>query len=163
VKQPIGNQSEVESLGFNLDEHLPYLLVRSANQVGVITQKQYQNTTPDGLKLSLREFRTLVIVAVRNVVSPAAVADATGMDRSTVTRALATLRGKSLIKETPNENDKRAKLLQLTEQGRALSDQILPRMKAYDHLMEAEFSQKEISQFSSMLDRLVHLFAQGPK
>jgi DNA-binding MarR family transcriptional regulator len=161
MNEPTENQSAEKSSIFRLEEHIPYLLVRSANQIGEITQKQYQDTTPAGLTLSLREFRTLLIVAVRGAVAPAAVADATGMDRSTVTRALATLRSKGLVEENPNEKDRRAKVLKLTDEGRVLSDEIFPKMAAYDDLLEAEFSQEEINQFTSMLDRLVYLFVEG--
>ena len=163
MKQFSHNQSGINISDFNLDEHIPYLLVRSANQIGAITQRRYQDTTPEGLTLSLREFRTLLIVAVRGVVAPAEVADATGMDRSTVTRALATLSSKGLIIETPNEKDKRAKFLQLTNDGQGLSDQIWPRMQAYTDLIDTEFSPKEITQFTSMLGRLVHLFVEETK
>ena len=162
MKKPNKSPPTRDISDFNIDEHIPYLLVRSANQIGVVTQKRYQDSAPDGMALSLRESRTLLIVALRGVVAPAAVADATGMDRSTVTRALATLRSKRLIKETPHETDKRAKYLQLTTEGHALSDQILPRMKAYSDLMEAEFTKDEIEQFKSMLDRLVRLFVKDP-
>lgn len=163
MKKPPTEQTSKAPTKFDLEKHIPYLLVRSANQIGTITQKLYQETTPEGLALSLREFRTLLIVAVRGVVAPAAVADATGMDRSTVTRALATLRTKGLIRETPNKTDKRAKVLQLTEEGRSLSANIFPKMATYDDLLEAEFTEKEIDQFTSMLDRLVRLFVADRK
>lgn len=152
-----------EGTDFDLEGHIPYLLVRSANQIGVITQTRYLDTIPEGVKLSLRESRTLLIVAVRGVVAPAAVANATGMDRSTVTRALATLRAKGLIKETRNTEDRRAKVLELTDAGRELSDKILTQMQVYSDMMETAFSAQEIAHFTSMLDRLVHLFAQDPK
>jgi DNA-binding MarR family transcriptional regulator len=161
MNEPLEDQSAENASNFRLEKHIPYLLVRSANQIGGITQKLYQDTTPAGLTLSLREFRTLLIVAVRGFIGPAAVADATGMDRSTVTRALAALRSKSLVEESPNENDKRAKVLKLTDKGRVLCDEIFPKMAAYDDLLDAEFSKDEINQFNSMLNRLVYLFVKG--
>jgi DNA-binding MarR family transcriptional regulator len=161
MKKPTQNTTEIASTGFVLEEHIPYLLVLSANRIGANTQKLYQETTPEGVTLSLREFRTLMIVAVRGVVSPAAVADASGMDRSTVTRALATLRTKGLVQETPNKKDKRAKVLELTDTGRTTSANIFPKMVNYNNIMKAEFTEQEITQFTSMLDRMVHLFVEA--
>lgn len=148
------------NIDFDINDHIPYLLVRSANLIGQITHKRYQDAVPDGLELSLREFRTLLIVASRGVVAPAAVADATGMDRSTVTRALSTLQKKGLIAESKNEKDKRAKFLNLTADGLDLSNRIIPRMDAYTKKIEERISAHELEQFKSVLDQMVEVFIE---
>ena len=108
----------------------------------------------------MREFRTLLIVASRGVVAPAAVADATGMDRSTVTRALSTLQKKGLIAESQNQKDKRAKLLRLTAIGADLSNRIIPRMNEYTHKLEDRITAAELEKFKSVLDLMVELFVE---
>lgn len=157
-----GDQDSTAAGDFDLDRHIPYLLVRSANQIGQITHQRYQDAVPEGQALSLREFRTLLIVASRGVVAPAAVAEATGMDRATVTRALATLRNKGFVTEFQNEQDKRAKFITLTQNGADLSNRIFPQMQAYTDKIEAAFSPAEIRQFTVILERMVLLFLTDP-
>lgn len=147
---------------FDLEAHIPYLLVRSANLIGQITHQRYQDALPSDQTLLLREFRTLLIVASRGVVAPAAVAAATGMDRATITRAVAALRRKNLVSELQNTEDKRAKFIKLTANGVDLSNRIFPEMQVYAQKIESTFTEAEIKQFTSMLDRLALIFQTDP-
>ncbi len=59
-----------------------------------------------------------------------AVASLLGMDRTTLTAALKPLERRGLVVSAPDRNDRRARLLKLTDEGRALLARALPTWEA---------------------------------
>lgn len=139
---------------FDFDHHLPYVLARTANLVLSFTTPHYLAEIADAAQLSVREFRVLVAVAKYPPLSPAAAAERTGMDRATVTRALAGLQRLRLVRTLDNKQDKRGKYMVLTESGAALCDRLFPLMKAQGKRLSATLSPDERDTLLLLLGKL---------
>ncbi len=139
---------------FDFDNHLPYCLARAANAVRSVTTPSYLAAASSQCSLGVREFRVLVIVARYGPVSPAKIAKKTGLDRATVTRALATLKDLALVHDVKNARDGRGKYIVLSKQGGDLCDQFFPLMKSKGEVIAAVFTKDEQALLLSMLNRL---------
>lgn len=144
----------VPAARFDFDHHLPYVLARSANLILSLTTPHYLAEIADVAQLSVREFRVLVAVAKSPPLSPAAAADRTGMDRATVTRALAGLQRLRLVRTLDNKQDKRSKYMVLTEDGAALCDRLFPLMRAQGKRLSATLSPGERETLLLLLGKL---------
>ncbi len=94
------------------------------NEIGIIEQlgrAQFEQVLPDGLKLS--QFTVLNHFARRGgEESPAQLANAFQVTRGAMTNTLQRLEARGLIAIRPDPADGRAKLVSLTDQGRAVRE-----------------------------------------
>lgn len=74
--------------------------------------------------------------------------------RSTVTQTLQTMEKNGLIQRSSVARDARLKKLELTEAGQALEAQIHTRVMQMEHRLSDCLSEKEITQFLSITDKL---------
>ena len=77
-----------------------------------------------------------------------------GLEGPSVVRLLDTLIGKGLVLRTEDGRDRRAKLLALTEEGRALVEIIHQRVVTLEKEAFKPFSSTELAGISDFLDRL---------
>lgn len=139
---------------FDFERHIPYFLARTSNVVRAATTPAYLAALRNQAPLSVREFRVLIVVAKFGPISPAASADRTGMDRATVTRAIAGLKRQGLIETQKNALDRRGKYVVLTAEGAAICDRVFPMMKERGALLADVFSAGEEAEFRRMLNKL---------
>ncbi|MFZ7104102.1 MAG: MarR family winged helix-turn-helix transcriptional regulator [Peptococcaceae bacterium] len=77
-----------------------------------------------------------------------------GKDQTTITRALDNLNKKNYIERCSSPNDRRAFLIYLTDEGRGLMERLVPIAKNLLNEIFKGFSQKEINELKSLLDKL---------
>ncbi|HJV64867.1 MAG TPA: MarR family transcriptional regulator [Geomonas sp.] len=77
-----------------------------------------------------------------------------GLEGPSLVRLLDTLIAKQLVLRTEDESDRRAKLLALTGQGRALVEVIQKRVGALEKEAFKSFSVAELAQMADFVDRL---------
>lgn len=77
------------------------------------------------------------------------------LDKSTAAPLLERLRRRGLLDITRDENDRRRKLVRITEQGRELAVRLAPAVVAVSEQMLAPFSPEERDQFLGLLRRAV--------
>lgn len=77
-----------------------------------------------------------------------------GLEGPSVVRLLDTLTGKGLVLRTEDETDRRAKLLALTDEGRALVEIIQQSVVALEEQAFKPFSSAELAEMSDFVDRL---------
>lgn len=105
----------------------------------------------------------LLLHAGRRASSPSQLMAALGTDTAGMTKLLDRLAGKGLIERRRHPDDRRAIVIDLTDEGRALLPR-LPRVfgRVTGQLLEG-FSADEIAQLSAMLERmLANLHAEEP-
>ncbi|MBJ6802189.1 MarR family winged helix-turn-helix transcriptional regulator [Geomonas propionica] len=77
-----------------------------------------------------------------------------GIEGPTLTRILDQLIVKRLIDRSEDASDRRAKLLALSPQGRAMVTQITAKVATLEHDLLSEFSDLEIDQMTLFVERL---------
>jgi DNA-binding MarR family transcriptional regulator len=89
-------------------------------------------------RISLNEFRLLMTIGDVGSAASHEVAELTGVNTMTVSRAVAVLKRQRRLEVTPDPNNRRRKTLRLTPTGRALCDQLRPTTeKVARYLFEA--------------------------
>jgi DNA-binding MarR family transcriptional regulator len=105
-----------------LDQFIPYRLSVASNAVSSRIAESYRKRF--GLKIA--EWRVIAILAEQDKMTPQALGEATRMDKITVSRASAALIDRSLVLAEENPADGRSHFLSLTDDGRALYNEIAP-------------------------------------
>jgi DNA-binding MarR family transcriptional regulator len=117
---------------FDLDGFLPYRLSVASNRVSRLFARRYA----EEFGLTIPEWRVLAVVGADGTATARAVRDRTGMDKAKVSRAVATLLARRLLRHAPHRGDRRLEPLVLSAAGRRVFDAIVPRARA----LEAELT-----------------------
>jgi DNA-binding MarR family transcriptional regulator len=133
-----------------LDAFVPYRLSIASNTVSDVIAGSYRAL----FGLNVPEWRLVTVLAERGSISQFGLGAATRMDKVTVSRAAIGLVERGLVRRSPNPEDKRSHLLELTAEGRALYDQVAPKALALEDAILAEFSHDEVATLLGMLQRL---------
>lgn len=109
----------------DLFKFLPFRLNRLAAEVSTELAGEYR----ERYGLDIPEWRVLATLGFRDDPCTAQyVAHCTRTHKSTISRAVAHLQERHLIERVENGDDRRELALQLTRKGRALYEQLIPRL-----------------------------------
>ncbi|MFR9730478.1 MarR family winged helix-turn-helix transcriptional regulator [Saccharopolyspora sp. MS10] len=86
------------------------------------------------------------------------VADRTGLDKSTVSRQIATLVELDLLERVPDPDDGRARRIQLSASGRSRLAQVRKQRREHMHGEFAHWSTDDLKQLSRLLGQLNRMF-----
>jgi DNA-binding MarR family transcriptional regulator len=135
---------------FVLEEFLPYELSVAANRISRLFARRYSAA----FGLSIAEWRVLAVVGRHRALAPGQVAEATEMDKVKVSRAAATLVEKGLLAQAPHPQDGRARVLSLTEHGRAVHRGIVPLARDLEAQIAARMNRADWEALRPALRRL---------
>lgn len=79
----------------------------------------------------------------------------TGLPKNSISRAVTELESAGLIGRDTNAADRRAKPLNLTPQGRALLDEVVPLFRARQQAMFAVLNQREAAELDRLMTKVV--------
>ena len=133
-----------------LADFLPYLLSVTSNAVSNRIADEYRARF--GLKIP--EWRVMAILGDAGPRTQRELVGATRMDKVAVNRACKELEERGLAARSPNASDGRSHHLELTADGRAMHDQIMPLALEMEERLFSEFSPDEQTQFKLLLARL---------
>ena len=133
---------------FNLEEFLPYRLSIAANTVSKRIAKTYAP-----YKLSRTQWRVMAVLASSDKMTAQSVADKTGMDKTTVSRAVGKMLERDLVKRGASEQDGRSAPLSLSVEGRAVFEKIAPVALRQEQELKDMFSCADLKTFISFLDK----------
>jgi DNA-binding MarR family transcriptional regulator len=106
-------------------------------------------------KISLNEFRMLMTIGALERTASHELADVTGVNVMSVSRAVATLEGHGRIRVTRDPDNRRRKWLELTDEGQRLYEAMLPQsQKVADYLL-SDLSKSEIATLERLVDTLI--------
>ena len=125
-------------------------LRRTARQV----TRRYE-TALRPLGLTMGQFTTLAALLRPDPVPLSALADQLGMDRTTLTRDLAPLERRGLVGSVPSPDDGRVRAIELTEAGRTLLDEAIPRWRDAQAESDRRLDGTDWAELRNQLDRLV--------
>lgn len=137
-------------MSVDLETHLPYRLARLSLRIRNATTDRYVRDTG----MSAREWRVLGMLGIVGSRTPSELAELTGMDRATISRALARLVKLDYVRRHRNRNDNRSRTIELTDAGEAYCRAIVPRMEHSGEECRSLFSSGEFALLIEFLDRM---------
>ncbi len=102
----------------DFDNSVMFLLTALANKINSSASRRLRRR----LDVGLMEWRVIVLLRVEQEATPARVAQVAGVDKSVVSRAVASLQQRGLLKVTSDSHPGRQTCLVLTSEGEALHD-----------------------------------------
>ena len=135
---------------FNLEDFLPYRLSVAANTVSKRIAATYAP-----YKLSRTQWRVMAVLATCQKMTAQSVADKTGMDKTTVSRAVRKMLERDLVKRRASAEDGRSAPLSLSAEGGMMFAKIAPEAVRQEQELKNMFSGADLKMFISFLDKVV--------
>jgi DNA-binding MarR family transcriptional regulator len=130
---------------------VPFRLNRLAAEVSHALSSEYQ----ERYGLDIPEWRVLATLGFRNEACSAQyVSDCTRTHKSTISRAVTMLMRRKIIERVENRDDRREFSLRLTRKGRALYEELIPRLLRREQEMLACLSRQERRNFAALLGKI---------
>jgi DNA-binding MarR family transcriptional regulator len=135
----------------DLFKFVPFRLNRLAAEVSSALAVEYQERHG----LDIPAWRVLATLGFRNdACSAQFISQCTRTHKSTISRAVTTLLQQDLIERVENEADRREFRLRLTKKGRALYEELFPRLLRREDEILACLSAQERKQLSALLGKI---------
>ena len=134
-----------------LDDSLLFKLVRIVN----LAARPFNEYVGRNHSITLTEWRVMIVLASRPGCAAQEVALHTGLDKMSVSRALAGLGRDGRIARRADPDDKRRDLCFLTAAGEQLYAQIGEEGSAHEHDLFAAITPAEQGRLGSLLDKLI--------
>lgn len=134
-----------------LEDFLPYRLAVLSNTVSTTVARAYDKR----FNVSIPEWRVIAIVGRFPGLSAVEVAERTLMDKVAVSRAVTKLIKNGRIDRDFADADKRRSILNLSEDGKILHDEIAELALRFESDLLQGFSAEEISDLNRLMERLL--------
>src|SRR3954464_14087174 len=155
-KAPAGRPARATTMSqaperLDLFRFAPFRLNRLAAQVSAALASDYR----ERYGLDIPEWRMLATLGFRrDPCSAQYIAQCTRTHKSTISRAVTTLMREQIVERVENENDRREFRLRLTRKGRALYEELFPRLLQREQEILACLSPQEGRDFAALLGKL---------
>jgi DNA-binding MarR family transcriptional regulator len=134
-----------------MDSSVFFKLVRVVN----LTVRPFSESIGKAHHLSLNEWRVLLVLANHPGVAASEVTALTGLDKMSVSRALAALAGRGWLVRKVDAADKRRMLLRLSAEGERLYERIGVPAKERERRLFRGIGDGEQERLARTLDRLI--------
>jgi DNA-binding MarR family transcriptional regulator len=133
-----------------LERYLPYRLSILSNRVSSMIAETYS----DKFALSVTEWRIMAVLGEYPDVSADEVSCKPQIEKSILSRAINKLLSRHLVTREFDPSDKRRSMLNLTETGLSVYEEIVPVAYEMETELLACFNKEEQEQLSKLVDRL---------
>ena len=134
-----------------LENFLPYRLSVLSNTVSTTVARAYDKR----FKVSIPEWRFIAILGRFPGLSAVEVAERTMLDKVAVSRAVTKLIKKGRIDREFADADRRRSILNLSEEGRKLHDEIAELALNFERDLLEGLSPDELTQLNGLMERLL--------
>src|SRR3984893_18443214 len=135
----------------DLFQFVPFRLNRLAAEVSAALSGEYQ----ERYGLDIPEWRVLATLGFRNdACSAQTIVHCTRTHKSTISRAVTALMQRQLVERVENADDRREFALRLTRKGRALYEELIPRLLRKEQEILSCLSAQERRDFALMLGKI---------
>lgn len=145
---------ELES-DFEWEAYIPFQLVRTQLWMHRILRPESSPSVRAIADVSKAESRVILVVAFNREITPSEISDNIGLDRATVTRAIASLASKELIVTTMLPSDQRSKCVHITTKGKLLCDELIALMRSFDDHLNSVLDMSEKDSLIQILEKLL--------
>jgi DNA-binding MarR family transcriptional regulator len=140
-----------QSLRLDLFRFTPFRLNRLAAEVSMALASEYQ----ERYGLDIPEWRVLATLGFRNdACSAQYISDCTRTHKSTISRAVTALMVRQIVERVENADDRREFRLRLTRKGKALYEELIPRLLRKEQEILACLSAQERKDFATLLGKI---------
>jgi DNA-binding MarR family transcriptional regulator len=140
-----------KSSRLDLFRFTPFRLNRLAAEVSMALSGEYQ----ERYGLDIPEWRVLATLGFRNEACSAQyVSDCTRTHKSTISRAVTALMARQIVERVENADDRREFRLRLTRKGKALYEELIPRLLHKEQEILACLSAQERKELASLLGKI---------
>lgn len=136
---------------FNLDTFLPYRLSVLSQAVSGLIANEYENK----FGLTINQWRCLVIIQAHQPVTAKDIGSITLLDKMAISRALKSLKKRSLIKSSPG-TDARSQMLNLTKTGQKIYNEVIPIAQDYESRLLNSLTSGQRYTLEAIIDKLIH-------
>ena len=146
-------QDDASKKGSRLDlfRFVPFRLNRLAAEVSAALSSEYQ----ERYGLDIPEWRVLATLGFRNdACSAQYIAHCTRTHKSTISRAVTALMKRQLVERVENEDDRREYQLCMTPKGKALYQELIPRLLRREQEILSCLSAQERKDFAALLGKI---------
>ena len=151
LPSPRDESAAKKSARLDLFKFVPFRLNRLAAEVSNALAVEYG----ERYGLDIPEWRVLATLGFRkDACSAQYVAECTRTHKSTISRAVTALMQRGFIERVENENDRREFRLRLTRKGRALYEELFPRLLQREQEILAGLTAQERRDFAMLLGKL---------
>eukprot|EP00903_Cladosiphon_okamuranus_P001415 g1413.t1 len=151
-------ESPVSQPVLQLRHFLPYRL----NHLAETVSRSFSKIYADKYGIGIPEWRVLAMLGEHREMTARDVSQATSMHKTKVSRAVAALEKRGLILRVKNPEDQREQTLQLSSEGVAVYEDIVPRALAYSRQLEDALTEDQKAVLDDLFARL-HNAALDPK
>jgi DNA-binding MarR family transcriptional regulator len=138
--------SKLDLFGF-----VPFRLNRLAAEVSSALSSEYH----ERYGLDIPEWRVLATLGFRNdACSAQYIAHCTRTHKSTISRAVTALMNRQLVERVENEDDRREFALRMTRKGKALYEELIPRLLRREQEILSCLSAQERADFARLLGKI---------
>jgi DNA-binding MarR family transcriptional regulator len=135
----------------DLFKFVPFRLNRLAAEVSTALASEYQAR----YELDIPEWRVLATLGFRREACSAQyISQCTRTHKSTISRAVTALLDRQLIERVANVDDRREFRLRMTRKGKALYDELVPRLLRKEQDILACLSARERKDFARLLGKI---------
>jgi DNA-binding MarR family transcriptional regulator len=134
-----------------LEDFLPYRLAFLSNTVSATVARAYDKR----FSVSIPEWRVIAVLGRFPGLSAVEVAGRTLMDKVAVSRAVTKLIKNGRIDREFADSDKRRSILNLSEDGKKLHDEIAQLALQFERDLLHGFSEEEMDNLNSVMERLL--------
>jgi DNA-binding MarR family transcriptional regulator len=134
-----------------LEDFLPYRLAVLSNTVSTTVARAYDKR----FSVSIPEWRVIAVLGRFPGLSAVEVAERTLMDKVAVSRAVTKLIKNGRIDREFADSDKRRSILNLSEDGKNLHDEIAQLALQFERDLLDGFSEEEMNNLNSVMERLL--------
>ena len=135
----------------DLFRFVPFRLNRLAAEVSAALSGEYQ----ERYGLDIPEWRVLATLGFRNdACSAQYIAHCTRTHKSTISRAVTALMTRQLVERVENEDDRREFQLRMTRNGKALYEELIPRLRRKEQQILSCLSAQERKDFALVLGKI---------
>lgn len=140
----------MEKDDFALQDFLPFLLNRAAEESSMGFQTQYK----DRYGMLRIEWRVLFHLGIYGRMTAKEISERAKIHKTKISRAVAKLAERRFVSRNRDENDRRAEHLCLTSAGEAAYRDLRAVAKSYEAKLVAQFSAEEVALLRRMLRNL---------
>ena len=135
----------------DLFSFVPFRLNRLAAEVSSALSGEYQ----ERYGLDIPEWRVLATLGFRDdACSAQYIAHCTRTHKSTISRAVTALMARQLVERVENEDDRREFALRMTRKGKALYQELIPRLKRKEQEILSCLTAQERKDFAALLGKI---------
>ncbi len=136
---------------FDLEEFLPYLL----NQAAEATSRSFHAVYRDLYGMTRTQWRVMANLGKFGAMTAKDICVISHIEKTKVSRAVAMLESAGLLLRAPSKDDRRAEILNLTQEGQIVFLDLGRRANEYDGKLRAELGETTAAELVKLLELLI--------